>query len=108
MAQPPNDTAPAPGLSLRARREHTSQDDVCREYGLDGGRGRSSGAVPRSADAIDPSRRASAGFVAGYTTLVPNGGTAYEFTVFDSELAARAYMRRVGQDQPGQVQYGVQ
>ena len=48
------------------------------------------------------------GFVAGYATLVPNGGTAYEFTVFDSELAARAYMRRVGQDQPGQVEYGVQ
>ena len=48
------------------------------------------------------------GFVAGYTTRVPNGGTAYEFAVFDSELAARAYMRRVGQDQPGQVEYGVQ
>ncbi len=48
------------------------------------------------------------GFIARYTTLVPNGGTAYEFTVFDSEMAARAYMRRVGQDQPGQVEYGVQ
>jgi hypothetical protein len=48
------------------------------------------------------------GFVAGYTTRVPNGGTAYEFAVFESELAARAYMRRVGQDQPGQAEYGVQ
>jgi hypothetical protein len=48
------------------------------------------------------------GFVAGYTTLVPDGGTAYEFSMFDSEWAARAYMRRVGQDQPGQVEYGVQ
>jgi hypothetical protein len=47
------------------------------------------------------------GFVAGYTSLVPNAGTAYEITVFESESTARAYMRRVGQDQPGQVEYGV-
>jgi hypothetical protein len=48
------------------------------------------------------------GFVAGYSTLVPNGGTAYEFTIFDSESAAKAFMRLVGQDQPAQVEYGVQ
>jgi hypothetical protein len=48
------------------------------------------------------------GFVAGYSTLAPNGGTAYEFTVFDSEPAARRFMRLVGQDRPGQVEYGVQ
>ena len=39
----------------------------------------------RTARAIDPTRRASARFVAGHSTLAPNGGTAYEFTVFDSE-----------------------
>jgi hypothetical protein len=49
-----------------------------------------------------------AGFVAVYSTLLRNGGTAYEFTIFDSESAARAFMRLVGQDQPAQVQYGVQ
>jgi hypothetical protein len=48
------------------------------------------------------------GLVAGYSTQVPNGGTAFEFTVFDSEPAARAFMRLVGQDRPGQVEYGVQ
>jgi hypothetical protein len=48
------------------------------------------------------------GYVAGYATLVPSGGTAYEFTVFDSESAARTFMRQVGQDRPGQVEYGVQ
>jgi hypothetical protein len=48
------------------------------------------------------------GFVAGYTTVGPNGGTAYEFTVFDNESAARAFMRRVGQDRPEQVEFGIQ
>ena len=47
------------------------------------------------------------GFVVRYSTLVPSGGTAYEFTIFDSEPAARAFMRRVGQDQPAQVEYDV-
>jgi hypothetical protein len=65
-------------------------------------------AAPRAARATDPTSPASAGFVAGYSALVPNGGTSYEFTVFDSESAARAFMRLVGQDRPGQVEYGVQ
>jgi hypothetical protein len=48
------------------------------------------------------------GFVVAYATVVPSGGVSYEFTVFESESAARVFMRRVGQDRPGQVEYGVE
>jgi hypothetical protein len=48
------------------------------------------------------------GLVVAYVTVVPSGGVSYEFTVFESESTARAFMRWVGQDRPGQVEYGVE
>ena len=97
-----------PRLRLTPCDDQTRRNDVRRDHHVDRAPGSRTRAGFRTGRAIDPTGGASARFVAGYSALAPNGCTAYEFTVFDSEPAACAFMRLVGQDRPGQVEYGVQ